>query len=81
MPASIADVAVKASLALGPSLGLQLGVDILMDREQQPWLLEVNNWPSPDPVRACWGGYMTDDQIFLAAVERVFYDLSIRGKN
>lgn len=76
LPKEIADVAVRSSLALGPSLGLQLGVDILVDRGLNPYLLEVNNWPSPVLVQACWGGFVTDDQVFLDAVERFFCDLA-----
>lgn len=76
LPTAIADVAVQASLALGPSLGLQLGVDVLVDRGLNPYLLEVNNWPSPALVQACWGSNFSDDQVFLAAVDRFFCDLA-----
>jgi hypothetical protein len=80
LPTGIADVAVNASLALGPSLGLQLGVDVLVDRGLNPYLLEVNNWPSPVLVQACWGSSFSDDQVFLAAVERFFCDLASKEK-
>lgn len=80
LPANIAELARVASKALGPSLGIQLGVDILVDRNLDPYLLEINNSPSPEPVRASWGESFTHKDIFLSAAERFFHDLSTIGQ-
>lgn len=75
VPDHIVEAGIAAAKTLGPTLGLQVGIDLIEDNAGKPWFIEANNNPSCGNIIQGWGGLWGEEFVRLDAARRLMFDL------